>query len=54
MTDLRVELEREVDGRWIADYPAIPGATVYGDSIPDALRKLALVLEEILADLEPN
>jgi predicted RNase H-like HicB family nuclease len=28
--NLKVEFSREVDGRWIADIPALPGVTVYG------------------------
>ncbi len=44
LDDQHVELEREVDGRWIAEVPAIPGALVYGTSGEqafDALRRLA-------------
>ena len=29
---LRIELEREADGRWIAEIPAIPGCMVYGET----------------------
>jgi predicted RNase H-like HicB family nuclease len=25
-----IELDREEDGRWIADVPALPGVVVYG------------------------
>jgi predicted RNase H-like HicB family nuclease len=42
--DLKVEFSREVDGRWIADVPALPGVTVYGRT-----RKQALVAVEALA-----
>ena len=28
--DLKVEFDRETDGRWIADIPALPGVMVYG------------------------
>ena len=28
--DLVIELEREEDGRWIADVEALPGVMVYG------------------------
>ena len=41
---LKVEMSREVDGRWIADIPALPGVTVYGRT-----RKQALVGAEALA-----
>jgi predicted RNase H-like HicB family nuclease len=42
--NLKVEFSREVDGRWIADIPALPGVTVYGRT-----RKQALVAAEALA-----
>ena len=42
--DLKVELDQETDGRWIADIPALPGVTVYGKT-----RKQALVAVEALA-----
>ncbi len=27
---LAIEYDRETDGRWLADIPALPGVTVYG------------------------
>lgn len=42
--ELKVELSREVDGRWIADIAALPGVTVYGRT-----RKQALIAVEALA-----
>jgi predicted RNase H-like HicB family nuclease len=42
--NLKVEFDRETDGRWIADIPALPGVTVYGKT-----RKQALVAVEALA-----
>ena len=42
--DLKVEFDRETDGRWIADIPALPGVMVYGKT-----RKQALVAVEALA-----
>jgi predicted RNase H-like HicB family nuclease len=44
---LTIELEREVDGRWIAEVLARPGVMVYGSTIPDALSKLAALLTEL-------
>lgn len=47
---MHIELEREVDGRWIASVPAIPGVLAYGatpEEARDAAYALALgVLEE--------
>lgn len=45
-----VELEREEDGRWIAEVPALPGVLVYGatrDAAANAAQALAL---RVLAD----
>lgn len=30
MNNHPIELEREIDGRWIAEIPSIPGAMAYG------------------------
>jgi predicted RNase H-like HicB family nuclease len=55
---LRVELEREVDGRWIAEAPALPGAIVYGaspENAVDAVRRLAAdVIEDGKLHGEPG
>ena len=29
---MKIEIEREEDGRWIAEIPDLPGVMVYGDS----------------------
>ncbi len=41
---LRVELERETDGRWIGEVPSLPGVLAY-----DKTRKQALAAVEALA-----
>ena len=30
MTQLKIELEQEEDGRWIGEVPALPGVMAYG------------------------
>jgi predicted RNase H-like HicB family nuclease len=45
-----VELERESDGRWIAELPAIPGAIVYGASPEDAVSKVWRLATDVIAD----
>ena len=43
---MKVETERETDGRWIAEVPAISGALAYGESQQEAVANVdALVLE---------
>jgi predicted RNase H-like HicB family nuclease len=45
----KIELEREADGRWIAEIASLPGVMVYGKTIAEAVAKvkaLALKLKE--------
>jgi len=45
-----VELEREEDGRWIAEVPDLPGVLVYGTSRDDAFRRVEALALRVLAD----
>ena len=45
-----IETEREVDGRWIAEIPAIPGAMAYGPSKSDAQKAVQALALRVLAD----
>jgi predicted RNase H-like HicB family nuclease len=47
---IRIELERETDGRWIADIPSLPGVMAYGDSREMALDKVQVLALRVLAD----
>jgi predicted RNase H-like HicB family nuclease len=47
---LRVEIEREDDGRWIADVPDLPGVMVYGDSRAEALLRVQALALRALAN----
>ena len=47
---LRVELEREVDGRWIADVVDLPGVMVYGPTPEAALSGAQALALRVLAD----
>ena len=44
-----IELDREVDGRWIAEIPEFPGAMVYGSSKENAIALVKALALEILA-----
>lgn len=35
-----IEFEREVDGRWIAEIPELPGVMVYGSTKEEAQRRV--------------
>jgi predicted RNase H-like HicB family nuclease len=53
--DLRFqfEIERETDGRWIAEIPEVPGAMAYGATVEEAKAKAyALALYAIADDVE--
>ena len=44
---LSIDVEQEVDGRWIAEIPALPGVMAYGTSRQEAIahtQALALPL----------
>jgi len=50
---LQIELEREDDGRWIAEVPQLPGVMVYGPDRATAVAKVqALALRVIAERLE--
>jgi predicted RNase H-like HicB family nuclease len=46
---LTIELDREVDGRWIAEIPEL-NVLVYGDSKQDAIQRAQLSAREIVLD----
>jgi predicted RNase H-like HicB family nuclease len=48
-----VEIDREEDGRWIAEVPDLPGVMVYGSTRGEALaRAKALALRAVADELE--
>ena len=51
---MRVEIEREEDGRWIAEIPALPGVLAYGISAEDARAKAEALAFRVLADRREN
>lgn len=48
--DLKVELEREDDGRWMAEVAALPGVLAYGSSRDEALRAVEVLALRVMAD----
>lgn len=48
--NLQVEFDREADGRWIADIPALPGVTVYGRTRRQALTAVEALALRVIAD----
>ena len=47
---MRVEIEQEEDGRFIAEVPEIPGAMAYGLTQREAILKVESLVLRILAD----
>ncbi len=49
----RVELEREEDGRWLAEVPDLPGVLAYGTTQDEAQARVqALALRVVAERLE--
>ncbi|MEZ6141432.1 MAG: type II toxin-antitoxin system HicB family antitoxin [Zavarzinella sp.] len=47
---ISIELEQEVDGRWIAEVPLLPGVVVYGKTIVEAEAAVRALALRVLAD----
>lgn len=48
--DLRVEVDREEDGRWMAEISALPGVIAYGSDRTEAIRAVQAKALQVLAD----
>jgi predicted RNase H-like HicB family nuclease len=51
---LKIETEREEDGRWIAEVPALPGVLAYGDTGADARARVQALALRVIADRLEN
>jgi predicted RNase H-like HicB family nuclease len=49
-----LECEQEVDGRWIAEVPELPGVLAYGTSSADAMSKAEVLALRVIADQFEN
>jgi len=47
---MNIEIEREIDGRWIAEVPDLPGVMTYGQSREEAINKVEALALRVLAD----
>ena len=48
---IRVEVEREEDGRILASVPHLPGVMAYGANDAEAVRKVKSIALQVLADM---
>jgi predicted RNase H-like HicB family nuclease len=51
---LRIEIELEEDGRWLAEVPGIPGVLVYGDTEAEARAHAVSLALRVIADRIDN
>lgn len=51
---ITIELEREEDGRWIAEAPDLPGVLVYGQNQTDAMQRVQALALRCIADRLEN
>jgi predicted RNase H-like HicB family nuclease len=47
---MKIEIECENDGRWIAEIPELPGVMVYGKNRSEAISKAQVLALRVLAD----
>ena len=47
---MKIKIEREEDGRWIAEIPDLPGVMVYGTTRDQAISKAEALALRVLAD----
>ncbi len=47
---MQIELEREEDGRWIAEVNDLPGVLAYGQSREEAIARAKALALRVMAD----
>jgi len=47
---MRIETDREEDGRWIAEVPELPGVIVYGKTRDEAINRVEALALRVIAD----
>ena len=47
---MKIEIEREDDGRWIAEIPELPGVMAYGNKRNEAISNAQVLALRVLAD----
>jgi predicted RNase H-like HicB family nuclease len=47
---MKIEIEQEADGRWIAEIPDLPGALVYALTRQDAVSRVEALALRVIAD----
>ena len=47
---MKIEIEREEDGRWIAEVNDLPGVLAYGKTRDEAIAKVEALALRVIAD----
>ncbi len=47
---MKIEIEREEDGRWIAEVSDLPGVLAYGKTRAEAITKVEALALRVIAD----
>ena len=47
---LAIETEREVDGRWLAEVPALPGTMIYGQTREEVITRVEVMALRTITD----
>ncbi len=47
---MRIEIEREEDGRWLSEVPDLPGVMAYGPTREEAVARVKALALRVLAD----
>ena len=47
---LKIEIDRETDGRWIGEVPALPGVLAYGATEEEARTNATALAFRVIAD----
>ena len=47
--EFKIEVEREDDGRWLAEVPQLPGVLAYGSSPDEAMTRAEILALRVLA-----
>jgi predicted RNase H-like HicB family nuclease len=52
--NLVIEIDREADGRWIAEIPSLPGVITYGSTQAEAIRNATALARQVISDRRDN
>ena len=47
---MKIDIEKEKDGRWIAEVSELPGVLAYGETRKDAIAKVEALALRVIAD----